>query len=138
MIPADATLDEIREFFENDRFASGTCGFRIVEAAPHHAVCEADVSEALLNEKGGVMGGAIFTLADFAMAVASNVGDDPTVSVSCSIDFMSPCRGERLISTARTTKDGRTLGFYEADVTDELGTPVARVTGTSMHLHPGK
>lgn len=134
MIDENATLEEVQEVFRNDRFATDACGCRVVEAARGHAVTEFDITPGHRNEKGGVMGGAIFTVADFAIAVASNVGSPVTVSVSSSIEFMSAPRGERLIAAADVDKEGRTLGFYSCLVTDELGTPVARVTQTLMHL----
>lgn len=136
MIAADASLEEVQRVFANDRFATGACGCRVVEAAPGHAVCEFDITPDHINEKGGVMGGAIFTLADLAIAVAANVGQDPTVSVSSSIQYLSGAKGTRLIATADADKEGRTMGYYDCLVKDDLGTPVARVIGTNMHLHP--
>ena len=106
----------------------------MVEAARGHAVTEFDITPGHRNEKGGVMGGAIFTVADLAFAVASNVGESVTVSVSSNIEFMSAAKGEKLIATADVDKNGRTLAFYTCYVTDELGTPVARATQTCMHL----
>lgn len=134
LIGEDASLEEVQRIFRNDRFATDACGCRVVEASRGHAVCEFDITPGHRNEKGGVMGGAIFTVADLAFAVASNVGEPVTVSVSSSIEFMSAAKGERLIATADVDKNGRTLGFYNCLVTDELGTPVARVTQTAMHL----
>ena len=134
LIGEDASLEDVQRVFRNDRFATDACGCRVVEASRGHAVCEFDITPDHRNEKGGVMGGAIFTVADLAFAVASNVGEPVTVSVSSSIEFMSAAKGERLIATADVDKNGRTLGFYNCLVTDELGTPVARVTQTAMHL----
>lgn len=134
LISEDAPLEEVQRVFRNDRFATDACGCRVVEASRGHAVCELDITPGHRNEKGGVMGGAIFTVADLAFAVASNVGEPVTVSVSSSIEFMSAAKGEKLIATADVDKNGRTLGFYNCLVTDELGTPVARVTQTAMHL----
>ena len=136
MIDANASLEEVRRIFANDHYATEATGCRVVEAAPGHGVCEFDIEERHINEKGCVMGGAIFTLADFAIAIAANVGEEPTVSVACSIQYMSAARGKRLIATADADKNGRNLGFYDCLVTDELGTPVARVTGTCMHTRP--
>ena len=76
------------------------------------------------------MGGAVFTLADFALAIASNVGAPPSVSVSSAIDYMSASRGTRLIATCNADKSGRRLGFYTTDVTDDTGRRIARVTTT--------
>lgn len=130
LVAADATLEEVRVCFAGDLFATEACGCRVLEASRGHAVCEFDVTDVHRNAQGGVMGGAIFTLADFALAVACNVGEAPTVSVSNSIEFMSGCRGSRLVARAEADKSGRSLGFYTVDVSDELGTPVARMTAT--------
>lgn len=136
MIDSDASLEQVQRIFSNDRFASEATGCRIVEAGPGHAVCELDVCERHLNEKGGVMGGAIFTLADFACAGASNIGEEPTVSVAFSIQYLSAVKGKRLIATADAQKNGRTLGFYDCMVRDDLGRDIAHVTGTCMHTAP--
>lgn len=136
MIDSDASLEQVQWIFSNDRFATKTTGCRVVEAGPGHAVCELDVCERHLNEKGGVMGGAIFTLADFACAVASNIGEEPTVSVAFSIQYLSAVKGKRLIATADAQKNGRTLGFYDCMVRDDLGRDIAHVTGTCMHTAP--
>lgn len=135
MIDANASLEEVQRVFSNDRFATGACGCRVVEAAPGHAVCEFDITPEHINEKGGVMGGAIFTLADLAIAVAANVGQDPTVSVASSIQYLKGAKGTKLIATADADKEGRTLGYYNCLVEDNLGTLIARVIGTNMHLH---
>ncbi|MEG0503744.1 MAG: PaaI family thioesterase, partial [Raoultibacter sp.] len=72
--------------------------------------------------------GAIFTLADFALAVASNIGEAPTVSICNSIEFLSGVQGEKLIATCEADKSGRSLGFYTVRITDDLGTLVASMT----------
>ena len=123
-------LDQIRAFFADDRFAYEACGCRIVEASRGHAVTEFVVTARHRNAMGAVMGGAIFTLADYALAVACNMGEKPTVSVSNTIEFLSGARGDRLIATCDADKSGRSLGFYTVDVRDELGTHVARMSAT--------
>jgi len=124
------TLEQVQDFFAHDLFAYEACGCRIVEASHGHAVTEFAITPVHRNAMGAVMGGAIFTLADYALAVACNMGENPTVSVSNSIEFLSPARGERLIATCDADKSGRNLGFYTVDVTDDLGTRVARMTAT--------
>ena len=83
---------------------------------------------------GGVMGGAIFTLADYALAIACNMGENPTVSVSNTIEYLARAKGTQLIATCDADKSGRSVGFYTIDVTDELGTKVARMTATCFRL----
>lgn len=123
-------IEEVRAFFAHDLFATEACGCRIVEAARGHAVTELTIQPHHRNAMGAVMGGVIFTLADYALAVACNIGENPTVSVSNSIEFLAAARGERLVATCEADKSGRNLGFYTVDVSDELGTHVARMTAT--------
>lgn len=128
MIPEDTPLEEVARIFSGDKFATEACECRVIEAAHGHAVCEFDITEKHRNAQGGIMGGAIFTLADFALAIACNIGENPTVSVSNSIEFMTAAKGNKLIATCSSDKSGRTLGFYTVKVTDELDTPVAQMT----------
>ncbi len=130
VLVADASLEEVREHFSHDRFVSGALGAQILEAGAGHAVCAFDLGERHLNEKGGV----IFSLGDFAIVVAATVGAPDTVSVAFNVNFMSAPKGGRLIATADEDKRGRTLGFYDCLIEDDLGTPVARMTGTVMHV----
>ena len=123
-------FEDIQRFFADDLFATEACGCRITEASVGHAVTELDIAPHHRNAMGGVMGGAIFTLADYALAVACNVGNPPTVSVSNTIEFLSGARGNTLIARCDADKSGRSLGFYTVDVTDELGTKIARMTAT--------
>lgn len=131
---AELDLQEIRAFFSHDRYATEACGCEILEAAPGHAVCAFDVMDQHRNALGAVMGGAIFTVADFALAVASNVGQPHAVSIANTIEYLGGVRGTRVIATCDADKDGRRIGFYTVNVTDELGTPVARMVATCMRL----
>lgn len=124
------SLEEIRAYFANDRYATQACGCRVVEASRGRSVCEFDIADIHLNAHGKVMGGAIFTLADFALAVACNVGENPTVAISNTIQYLNATKGTRLIATCTADKSGRTVGFYTILVEDDLGTPIARMAAT--------
>ena len=79
-----------------------------------------------MNANNAPMGGAIFTLADFAFAVAANGGSERvTVSQHVSITFLSPAKGSELLAEASCRKAGRTTCLYQVEVRDELGTYVA-------------
>lgn len=130
MLDENCPIEEVRTLFGHDRFATEACGCEVLEASRGHAVCAFDITPVHRNAQGNVMGGAIFTLADFALAIACNMGEEPTVSVSNTISFMSAAKGSRLIATCDADKSGRSLGFYSVDVRDDLDTPVARMTAT--------
>ncbi|MBQ9005135.1 MAG: PaaI family thioesterase [Atopobiaceae bacterium] len=130
MLDENSSLEDVRVFFANDRFATDACGCEVLEAAHGHSACAFTIGPQHINAQGNVMGGAIFTLADFALAVACNVGEKPTVSVQSSIEYFNMAKGARLIATAEADKSGRNLGFYTVDIADDLGTHVARMTAT--------
>lgn len=121
-----SALEEIRSRFQNDRFATGTTGIVIDSAEPGKAVCSLILEDRHMNENDVPMGGVIFTLADFACAIASNgYSEKKTVSQNVSITFLSPAKGKRLIAEASCLRQGRATALLTADVRDELGTYVA-------------
>lgn len=121
-----SALEEIRNRFKNDHFATDTTGIVIDSAEPGKAVCSMNLEERHMNENNVPMGGAVFTLADFTCAIASNgYSERKTVSQNVSITFLAPAKGKRLIAEASCLREGRTTALYMADVRDELGTYVA-------------
>ena len=111
MVCDGAPIEEVRAFFADDRFATQACKAEIIEARKGHAVCECPLEPIHRNAMGGVMGGAIFTLADFALAVASNVGESPTVSVSNSIEFISTVERKQAHRNLRGRQIGALFGI---------------------------
>jgi acyl-CoA thioesterase len=116
-----------REYFKGDRFATDACGAVIDEVGPGYAVVSCKIGPHLFNAQGGVMGGAIFTLADFALAIASNLGQPDSVAISNSINYFTVAKGERLIARAETERAGRHLAYFTISITDELGTNVGKM-----------
>ncbi|RNL42558.1 PaaI family thioesterase [Paraeggerthella hongkongensis] len=130
MLSENPSLEEIAAVFENDRFATQAAGCRVVEGCRGRAVCDMELSDVHRNAMGGVMGGAIFTLADFALAIACNIGESPTVSVDHAISFLRSTKGSKLTATATCDKPGSHLAFYTVVVEDDLGKRIARMTAT--------
>ena len=61
------TIEDARGYFSCDRFATEN-GMTLDELDETHAVTSLTIDARHKNAYGGVMGGAIFTLADFAFA----------------------------------------------------------------------
>ena len=122
------TLEEVRARFTDDRFATEN-GAVIEEIKEGYARCTLNITPRHLNAAGAVMGGAIFTLADFAFAVAAN-WNQPRIHVSLTsqITYLGAARGQKLIAEARIAKEGRSTCYCLVDVTDELGHAVAQLT----------
>ena len=126
----DVLLERVRETFGHDRFATEVTGVEIVDVAENYAKCELAVDARHRNAMGAVMGGVIFTLADFCFAVAANTDKLSVVSISSSIVYLNAVRGEKLIAEARCLKSGHKNCFFRVVVCDELGNSVAEVTET--------
>ena len=131
------TLEQIRACFSGDRFAMETVGVTIDVAEPGRAVCTLPIRPAHLNANLVPMGGAVFTLADFAFAVAANSHSTRvTVTQQVSVTFLAASRGKVLTAEARCLKAGRTTCLYNVDVTDDLGTQVAHLTINGFTTDP--
>ena len=120
-------LKEIQEIFQGDRFAR-EMGAEIVEARQGYARCVLPLTEHHKNAAGGVMGGVLFTLADFAFAVAANYEQMTTVSLTSPINLLSRVKGTCLEAAATCIKAGRNTCCYHVTITDDLGTLVAQLT----------
>jgi acyl-CoA thioesterase len=129
-------LDEAREMFSKDLYATKLSGITIEEVGTNYAKCAMKLTDDHKNAYGGIMGGAIYTLADLAFAVASNF-DKPasTVSLVGQASFLSMTKGSILYAETRLIKDGRTNCFYEVRIYDDLGKDIAVVTFTGAHLN---
>ena len=123
------TIEELREFFEADRFAA-EMGAVITECGEGGATVEMDAGPRHLNAAGTVQGGALFTLADFAFAVAANAGGVPTVSLQNSISFLHAVKPGRLTARAERVSETRRTCCYDVSVTDEAGNLTARMSVT--------
>lgn len=128
-------MDEakLKAFFEKDRYAK-QCGIKIDEIGEGRAVCSFEVKDQHLNAGNAIQGGAIFTLADFAFAVASNTESEMTVSLDNQITFMHGTKGKKLVATAYKISSARQMCFYQVDVVDEIGRAVARMSVTGYRL----
>ncbi|MBQ7088708.1 MAG: PaaI family thioesterase [Clostridia bacterium] len=133
MEPSQKTMEEVRNLFEGDRFATEN-GAVIDEIGDHSAVCSLVIGDKHRNAMGAVMGGTYFMLADFAFAVAANWEQMGCVSLRSDISFLGAARGEKLIARATCIKNGKTTAWYRVDVTDEAGRPIATVTTTGYYV----
>ena len=129
------TIEEARAFFSGDRFATEN-GMTLDELDDGRAVCSLALSERHRNAQGGVMGGAIFTLADFAFAALTNDRERTTVAQQVSVSYLAAPKGARLVATARYRKDGRSSCVVNVDVADDAGRDVAQFVGTGFKLRP--
>ena len=136
MVKGTGTFESIetaREFFKGDRYATET-GIRIDQLQDGNAVCSFEITDLHRNADGGVMGGAIFTLIDFAFAVASSSVHHPTVAQQVSVNYLSQPKGKKLKAEAICRKDGRNSCVYIVNVSDDTGREIATALMTGFKL----
>ena len=127
------TLEEPRAFFELDRFATEN-NITLEELSEGHSVCKLVLGFRHRNAEGGVMGGAILTLIDFAFATAASNMHRPTVAQQVSMNFLNSVRGRVLTAEATCRKDGRTSCVYQVNVKDDLDRDIAQAVMTGFKL----
>ena len=127
------SIEEAREFFKGDKFATNI-GVSLDELTEDSCVCSLELCDDFKNAYGAVMGGAIFTLGDFAFAVMSNQLHKLTVGLQVSINYLSGAKGEKLIAKATVRKDGRTTSVINVDITDDTGREIAQFVGTGYKM----
>ena len=112
-----------------DRFAANA-GCRITEVDEHHVVAEMTVSAEHLNGGNVCQGGALFTLADLAIAALMNNGGQLTFGISNNIIFViSAKEGDHLRAEAVHITNHPKIPSMEVRVTNQTGQLVCHVTG---------
>ncbi len=121
---------DIFSFFKNDRFAVEQAGVELLEAGNGFARARMEIKPQLLNGGGVCQGGAIFTLADLAFAVATNSHARLTLSITSSINFLRAESKGFLYAEAREMMNKKRVANCEVRITNEAGDLVATFNGT--------
>lgn len=127
------SIEEARNHFKQDKFAT-EMGAKIEELTDDYAICTLELTDAHKNAYGGVMGGVMFTLADFAFAVMSNHIHSLTVAQNVNITYLSAPKGNKLIAKATCRKSGKTTSIVNVDISDDTGRDIVQFTGTGFKL----
>ncbi|MDR0870970.1 MAG: PaaI family thioesterase [Planctomycetaceae bacterium] len=133
----EITKELILERFQADRFATQVAGVEIVDAAVNYAKVKLNVEPRHFNAVGIVQGGALFTLGDFAFAVASNAGQEETVvAIECNLSFMKPTTGGALFAEAKLISRSKSLCSYDVLIMNEKNELVAKFYGRGFVRRP--
>jgi acyl-CoA thioesterase len=110
-------------------------GIRVVDVALGEATVEMLVRADLCNGHRTCHGGIIFTLADTAMAFASNSHDVNALATAASIEFLAPVlEGQTIRATATERHLGGKTGIYDIVVDRDDGTTVALFRGRTLRV----
>ena len=115
--------------------ASQDLGITLKEIRAGHAVMCMEIRESMANGDGVCHGGLLFSLADTAMAFASNSRDEIYVAVSASIEFLAPGRiGDTIVATATEEHRAGRTATYSVALTEPTGNRVAQFLGRTYRV----
>lgn len=132
------TLEEAKNIFKNDLYATELTGAELTSIAKHSAQCILKLTPSHRNAMGNVMGGVFFTLADLAFAAAANSECNEIlhwVSLNSQIHYLTQPKSDVIEASATCIKQGKSTCVYEITIRDnETQKPVAIITTTGLYI----
>ena len=122
-------------FFAKDSWARDA-GIELGEVSPGRAKVRMKVEERHKNSHGTVHGGAIFTLADTAFALASNSHGVPAAAINAHISYVKSASGGTLYADAEEFSVNPKIATYLVTVTDNDGVRIAIFQGMVYRKTP--
>ncbi len=120
----------VDDMFQNDAF-SHWLGIERVSEGRGKSVLKMTVRQEMLNGFGNAHGGISYSLADSALAFASNSHGRKAVSIETSISHISQIKeGDVLTATAREESCSNKIAVYSIKVTNQKNEKVALFKGT--------
>ena len=126
-------MEDVRELFAKDQFATGLCGILIEDISVERCTCRMPLTPGHMNAGNVAQGGAVFTLCDIAFSVAANAGGVSTVSLGGQITYVRPGTGAYLRAEATLISSTRSTCLYRVDVWNDQSALVAHATFNGFH-----
>ena len=122
-------MEEIKRFFSSEDLFARHTGIELLEVGPGRSKVSMEIKPFHFNGARTVHGGAIFTLADFAFAVASNSHGVLSMGINTSISFVKAATAGTLYAEATELARNPKLASYSVIVTDDAHEVVAIFQG---------
>ena len=124
----DLPMDPTDPFFPNDAWAQ-EASVELMEVSAGRAKVRMRIAGWHMNSHGTVHGGAIFTLADTAFALASNSHGVPAAAINAHISYVKAATGGTLYAEAEEFSLNPKIATYTVTVTDDAGKKIAIFEG---------
>ena len=122
-------MQELKQFFSTQDLFAKHVGIELIEVEPGYAKTKMVIAPHHFNGAKTVHGGAIFTLADFAFAVASNSRGNLAMGINTSVSFVKAVTGGNLYAEAREQSLNPKLASYTVHITNDDNEMVAIFQG---------
>jgi acyl-CoA thioesterase len=106
-------------------------GVAIIDVRPRRATVRATVRPEMVNGFGVAHGGIVYSIADSALAFASNTHGMVTMSIENAIVYPAPVNiGDVLTAVAKSETETNRLGYYRVTVRNQKDEIVGLFRGT--------
>jgi acyl-CoA thioesterase len=120
----------VSHMMQHDLF-SQWLGITVIEVKEGYSKISMTVRPEMINGFGIVHGGIAFSLADSAFAFACNNGNNNSVALDTSINFLKAVHvGDFLTAEATELHNGRSTGLYHVKIANQNNAIVAQFKGT--------
>ena len=127
---SDVAKKVVDKMYENDAF-SQWLGIKRIEDGAGISVLQMSVRKEMLNGFYILHGGVSYSLADSALAFASNGHGRKSVSVETSISHTHACKeGDVLTTNTKEMSLSNKIGVYQISITNQEDKTVALFKGT--------
>lgn len=123
-------MEAIHTILAQDRFCCDTVGIELIEVGKGRAQSRLTLNRSHLNGLGIVQGGAVFTLADYALAAAANSHGTAAVLINADISYMKGVSQGILLAEAEEESIHPKLATYTVRVRVEGGELIALMRAT--------
>jgi acyl-CoA thioesterase len=130
MNPEETAIKVVDTMFDNDWF-SQWLGIERIEVKPGKCILRMIIRKEMLNGFNILHGGITFSLADSALAFASNSYGKKSVSIEASMSYIGQVKeGDMLTATVEEASLTNKIGIYNISVTKQDDMLIALFKGT--------
>jgi acyl-CoA thioesterase len=122
-------MKKIKQFFSTEDLFARHTGIELLEVGPGWSKASMKIEPFHFNAAKTVHGGAIFTLADFAFAVASNSHGTLAMGINTSVSFVKAATKGTLYAEAKEQALNPKLASYIVHIIDDDNNVVAIFQG---------
>lgn len=125
------SVETIRELIRKHDRLGKLMGIELLDISEGRATARLKIGPQHLNAANTAHGGSVFTLADIALAAASNSYGNVSLLTNGTITvFHGTKEGDTLTASAEEMSKSRKLGHYRVSVSNDEGEQIAVFTAT--------
>ena len=123
-------------FALKDQFAKHL-GAKILEIKDGYAKVQLKIQKHFLNGVDTTHGGVLFSLADYAFALAANTSGEIGVAINANIQFIKPAfEGDEIVAEAKMFSRSKRLGTFSGSIINQKKEILAHFNATAYYKAP--